>query len=114
MSDFSLTLNGKPPLPPIITPPPVPIFTTPPPPQNVLPLGARVYVSTQGDAWDMIAMRVYGLKRGNEHLMYRLLEHNYPLRDISIFSAGIAVLVPDIQNETEIPLVPWKVTTVVP
>lgn len=96
--------------------PPVPVPPAPPAPQavNVVPLGARVYVSTQGDAWDMIAMRVYGLKRGNEHLMYRLLEANYPLRYLSIFSAGIAVIVPDVQIETEIPLVPWKSTTIVP
>jgi phage tail protein X len=76
--------------------------------------GANVYTSMQGDEWDMIAMRVYGIRRGNEHLMYRLLEENYPLRYLSIFPAGVLVVVPSIDVATEIPLVPWKVTTIEP
>lgn len=95
-------------------PPSLAAVATPSPVTNAAPLGAHVYISTQGDAWDMIALRVYGLKRGNEHLMYRLLEANYPLRNISIFSAGTAVIVPDTEIETEIPLVPWKSATIVP
>jgi phage tail protein X len=71
-------------------------------------------VSIQDDWWDMIAIRVYGFKRGNEHLMYRLLEANYPLREIARFPAGIAVTVPEVQIETEIPLVPWKIATLIP
>jgi hypothetical protein len=60
----------------------------------------------------MIAMRVYGEKRGNEHLMYRLLEANYPLRDIVNFPAGVPVVVPEVEDvETTIPLVPWKTAT---
>jgi phage tail protein X len=76
----------------------------------------KIYVSTQGDRWDVIAMRVYGFKRGNEHLMYRLLETNYPLRNITIFPAGLAVTVPDITPDAEvtIPLVPWKNTILSP
>jgi phage tail protein X len=68
----------------------------------------RIYVSTQGDWWDLIALRVYGVRRGNEHLMFRLLEANYPLRQISQFPAGVAVVVPETDVATEIPLVPWK------
>jgi len=79
-----------------------------------LPLGARVYVSVQDDWWDTIAMRVYGMQRGNEHLMYRLIEANYPLRDISHFPAGVAVQVPEVNVATEIPLVPWKVSLLEP
>ena len=73
-----------------------------------IPAGSRIYVSTQGDWWDMIALRVYGRKRGNEHLMFRLLEANYPLREVSNFPAGIPVVVPTVDLATEIPLVPWK------
>jgi phage tail protein X len=76
--------------------------------------GKRIYVSVQGDLWDIIAIRVYGFKRGNESLMYRLLEENYTLRDVSVFPAGIAVFVPEVAVATEIPLVPWKSTTVIP
>lgn len=76
--------------------------------------GARIYVSTQGDWWDMIAIRVYGRKRGNEHLMYRLLESNYAIRELSNFPAGVAVIVPEVDVATEIPLVPWKSATRIP
>jgi phage tail protein X len=76
--------------------------------------GKRIYVSTQGDVWDVIAIKVYGFKRGNESLMYRLLEENYPLRNVSVFPAGLAVVVPEVAVETEIPLVPWKSATLLP
>lgn len=74
----------------------------------------RIYVSTQGDWWDMIAIRVYGRKRGNEHLMFRLLEENYELRNVANFPAGIPVIVPDDDIDTIIPLVPWKNATRIP
>lgn len=74
----------------------------------------RYYISMQGDMWDMIAIRVYGEKRGNEHLMYRLLEENYALRNLSIFPAGVAVVVPEVEIESTIVLVPWKTASRVP
>lgn len=74
----------------------------------------RIIISTQGDWWDTIAMRAYGMKRGNERLMFRLLEANYPLREVSYFPAGLAVVVPEQEVEIEIPLVPWKSAAVVP
>lgn len=90
-------------------PPPAPAPT--PKSTVTVPAGARVYVSTQGDWWDMIAIRVYGRKRGNEHLMFRLLEANYPIRELSNFPAGVPVIVPAQDVETVIPLVPWKNAT---
>lgn len=99
--------------PPGGVPGPVPLPTSTPAPVPI-PLGARIYVSMQGDWWDMIAIRVYGAQRGNEHLMYRLLEENYPLRNIAQFPAGIPVVVPPIAASTEIPLVPWTSAYVVP
>ena len=92
--------------------------TTPPQPQVAgavaVPAGARIYISTQGDWWDLIALRVYGRRRGNEHLMFRLLEANYPLREVCNFPAGIPVIVPAVDVATEIPLVPWKTATRIP
>lgn len=72
------------------------------------PKPTRFYISMQGDWWDTIAMRVYGRQRGNEHLMYRLLEENYLLHDVSQFPAGLKIAVPEIDVATDIPLVPWK------
>jgi phage tail protein X len=68
----------------------------------------RIYVSVQGDWWDLISLRVYGMRRGDDHLMHKLIEANYPLRDMSQFPGGIAVIVPEVPVKTEIPLVPWK------
>jgi phage tail protein X len=73
-----------------------------------LPKPHRIYISTQGDMWDLIAIRAYGARRGNEHLMFRLLEENWPLRNVAVFPAGVPVIVPEIAIETEIQLVPWK------
>ncbi len=74
----------------------------------------RVYISVQGDFWDTIAMRAYGMQRGNEHLMFRLLEANYLLRNVGMFPAGVHVIVPDVQLTTDIPLVPWRKATIQP
>jgi phage tail protein X len=73
-----------------------------------LPPPAHVYTSTQGDWWDMISLRVYGMRRFDDHLMHKLIEANYALREVSNFPAGVAVIVPEIAVKTEIPLVPWK------
>ena len=101
-------------LPVISTEPPITPPTQPPYKTVPAPLGARIYVSVQGDWWDVIAMKVYGFKRGNEALMYRIIEANYHLRDISLFPAGIAVIIPKIESQTEILLVPWKVALLIP
>jgi phage tail protein X len=92
------------------------ITSTPPaaPTHTIDTKGKRIYVSTQGDVWDVIAIKVYGFKRGNESLMYRLIEENYYLRNVSVFPAGLAVIVPEVAVATEIPLVPWKSATLLP
>jgi len=73
----------------------------------------RTYISTQGDWWDLIALRVYGMKRGDDHLMHKLIEANYPLRELSNFPGGVVVRVPDVPVRIEIPLVPWKRTSII-
>lgn len=71
----------------------------------------RIYISTQGDYFDMISLRCYGMRRYDDHLMHKLIEANYPLRHVSRFPGGIAVVVPDMPIKTVIPLVPWKRAT---
>jgi phage tail protein X len=77
------------------------------------PPPSRVYVTTQGDWWDLISLRCYGMKRGDDHLMHKLIEANYDLKDVSHFPAGIVVTVPPMPVKTEIPLVPWKKALIV-
>jgi phage tail protein X len=76
----------------------------------------KTYITVQDDWWDTIAMRVYGFKRGNEHLMYVLLNANPTLINFASFSAGVAVNVPDVSTITDvqIPLVPWRNSTISP
>lgn len=78
------------------------------------PNPSRIYMSIQGDWWDLIAIKVYGRKRTNEYLMYRLIEENYALRDVVQFPAGIPVFIPETDIVTDIPLVPWKKATIIP
>ena len=76
-------------------------------------LTGRVYVSVQGDWWDLIAFKCYGMQRGNELLMHKLIEANYYLKDICHFPAGVLVMVPDVPVRVTIPLVPWKIASVI-
>jgi hypothetical protein len=77
----------------------------PPPP--------RIYISVQDDWWDLIALKVYGMRRGDEFYMHKLIEANYYLREVCHFPAGVAVIVPDLPIKTSIPLVPWKKASIV-
>jgi len=98
------------PLPPGATQPPSGATTYPPQP---VPPGASLYNSVQGDWWDMISFKVYGMKRGDELYMHKLIEANYDLRDICNFPAGLQVIVPPLPVKTEIPLVPWTSASIV-
>jgi phage tail protein X len=83
------------------TPPPPIVWTQPIPP------GARIYVSVQGDWWDLISLKVYGMRRGDEYYLHKLMEANYEIREMNEFPAGVAVVVPYLPVKTVIPLVPW-------
>jgi len=73
----------------------------------------KIYVSVQGDFWDLISLKVYGMKRGDDHHGDILMEANYPIKDIHEFPAGVAVFVPELPVITDIPLVPWKSASIV-
>jgi phage tail protein X len=73
----------------------------------------RIYISTQGDWWDLISLKNYGMRRGDDHLMHKLIEANYKLRDVSNFPGGVAVIVPEIVEKTSIALVPWKKASII-
>lgn len=58
---------------------------------------AGTYTTIQGDTWDSIAYKLYGA----EKYMKNLIEANWPLLDILIFSAGTVITVPDLPEESE-------------
>lgn len=57
-----------------------------------------MYITNAGDTWDMIAYRVYNDKRRAQELMEA--RENRPLLDIEVFSSGVAVATPDIEEKT--------------
>ena len=91
-----------------------PDSTTPPVYMQPVPTGASIYISVQGDWWDLIALKVYGMRRGDEMFMHDLIEANYEIRDICNFPAGVQVIVPPLPVRTVIPLVPWTSASLVP
>ena len=58
---------------------------------------ARTYTTIQGDAWDLIAYKVYG----NEKYMRYLYEANWDQADRLVFPQGITLKVPDLPDEPD-------------
>ncbi|WOO34952.1 tail protein X [Anaerocolumna sp. AGMB13020] len=62
------------------------------------------YITVQGDTWDMISFRVYGTSK----YIGLLMENNYDLLDIFLFSAGIEINVPELPEEEENDIPDWR------
>lgn len=62
------------------------------------------YTTVQGDTWDIIALKKYGTEKG----MHLLLGANPAHRDTVLFSAGIAIIVPDAPAAVNENLPPWR------
>lgn len=63
-----------------------------------------IYITIQGDTWDIIAFKVYG----NEKYMSNLLKVNPNYIDTIFFRAGIKIICPDIERSSTENLPPWK------
>ncbi|KJD45978.1 tail protein X [Paenibacillus terrae] len=65
------------------------------------------YTTIQGDTWDMIAYKVFS----DETLMIQIMNLNLDYIDVSIFSAGTVLQLPEVSEveETASDLPPWKV-----
>ena len=63
-----------------------------------------LYETICGDTWDTIAYKVYGKEIYTDYLM----ENNYDLLDIFVFSAGTKVYIPKLPKETVDDLPPWR------
>lgn len=66
----------------------------------------KTYTTTQGDAWDYIALK----EMGSEMHTHILLKANPDHAKTNIFSSGITLNIPDIPESTVIAdnLPPWK------
>ncbi|MDR7867608.1 MAG: tail protein X [Sporomusaceae bacterium] len=63
------------------------------------------YTTVQGDAWDIISLKVYGTEKS----MSTLIEANPAHRNTVIFAAGVLLTVPT-RSVSSIPgsVPPWK------
>lgn len=65
----------------------------------------NTYTTVQGDAWDIVSLRVYGTEKS----MSTLIEANPTHRETVIFPAGVVLTVP-VLPASSIPsnVPPWK------
>ncbi len=63
-----------------------------------------MYITIQGDTWDIIAKKVYGKEKYLDYLM----QNNYDLLDYFIFPAGIIVNTPELSSESNLDLPEWR------
>jgi len=59
-------------------------------------MGNKVYTTIQGDMWDSISLKFYG----NEKYIDKLMEANFKYREEAVFSAGIVLNIPEIEENS--------------
>ena len=65
---------------------------------------SKTYMTSQGDTWDIIALR----QMGSEKYMSLLIEANPKYNQVVIFPAGVSLVIPDSPVVTASSLPPWK------
>ena len=58
---------------------------------------SKTYTTIQGDTWDLIAYKLYG----SEKYMKNLIQANWPLLEVLVFSSGTVINVPDIPEDSD-------------
>lgn len=67
----------------------------------------KTYKTNQGDTWDMISFKAYGL----ETAIDKLMAANPQYKEIEIFPAGLVIEIPTIESQAmkdNSNLPPWK------
>lgn len=62
-----------------------------------------MYITRQGECWDEAAKNIYGSEKYTGYLM----QHNLPMLDIAVFSAGTQLQTPALSTE-EADLPAWR------
>lgn len=68
---------------------------------------SKTYTTIQGDTWDLIAYKLYG----SEKYMKNLIEANWPLLEVLVFSSGTVINVPDIPEDSDDDAPFWRSNT---
>ena len=67
----------------------------------------KTYTTAQGDMWDSIAH----VQLGDAAYMDKLIQANLAYREYYIFPAGIVLTLPEIPEQADNSLPPWKKET---
>lgn len=62
------------------------------------------YTTIQGDAWDLIAYRLFG----SEKYMKNLIEANWDYSDVLVFSSGTILNIPELPEEVDETATIWR------
>ena len=65
---------------------------------------SNTYITKAGDCWDYIAFQ----QLGSCQYVNKLMDANRQLIDTSIFSAGVELILPDIEKKVHVALPPWR------
>ena len=65
---------------------------------------SKTYTTSQGDTWDIIALR----QMGSEKYMSLIIEANSKFNQVVVFPAGITLVIPAAPVVTATTLPPWK------
>ncbi len=63
-----------------------------------------MYITIQGDTWDIIAKKVYGKEKYLDYLM----QNNYDLLNYFIFPAGVIINTPNLSSKINTDLPEWR------
>ena len=58
---------------------------------------STTYTTIQGDTWDLISYKLFG----SEKYMKNLIEANWPLLEVLVFSSGTVITVPDLPEDSD-------------
>lgn len=64
----------------------------------------EIYITVQGDTWDIISYKVYG---DSKYIGY-LMQNNFDLLDTFMFSSGIEVYIPALTEEESDSIPDWR------
>lgn len=62
------------------------------------------YTTISGDTWDWIAKKTLG----KEIYADQIMQANFDLLDTFIFSSGVTIVIPDLEEEVNIDLPVWR------
>lgn len=64
----------------------------------------RIYKTISGDTWDVISLRVYK----TDKLAHKIMDANKKYINIVFFSAGIELVIPELESKENLELPPWR------